>query len=302
MTAERSIDIRLAEVLGSPPVRCRALAGGCINAVQLATLEDGRSVVVKHAAADTHPQAAARTTQAEMPAGFLTEARMLTDLARFDHIPVPGVLHAEPGMLVLEHIPNDGVRTPAGTARFAESLAALHTVTQDRFGLNYTTPIGSLPQNNRPNTNWADFFAQCRLLPLARVAVDRGGITAHDAIRIDRMCAHMEELIGEPPARPSLIHGDLWAGNVLWNNGDLAAVIDPALCYADAEIELAFIDLMGSVDAGFWTRYAACAPIRPGFWEHRRDLYNIYPLLVHAALFGGGYGASAMGRVRDLGF
>ena len=137
---------------------------------------------------------------------------------------------------------------------------------------------------------------------MTRLARDRRGIGPEDAARLEALAGRVEDLIGEGPDRPALVHGDLWSGNVLWKSGAVAGVIDPAISYADPEIELAFIDLMGCFGNAFYRAYEEALGIREGFWETRRDLYNLYPLLVHAALFGGGYGSSAMQIARRLGF
>ena len=100
------------------------------------------------------------------------------------------------------------------------------------------------------------------------------------------------------PARPSLIHGDMWGGNVLARGGRIAGFVDPAIYYADPEIELAFSTLFSTFSDAFFERYGALRPLRPGFFEQRRDLYNLYPLLVHSRLFGGPY-PDAVARTLD---
>ena len=97
---------------------------------------------------------------------------------------------------------------------------------------------------------------------------------------------------------PSLIHGDLWTGNVLCHDSRIAGLVDPAIYHADAEIELAFATLFGTFGDAFFARYTEHRPLAPGFFEARRDLYNLYPLLVHTALFGGSYARSVDRTVR----
>jgi len=104
------------------------------------------------------------------------------------------------------------------------------------------------------------------------------------------------------PVRPSLIHGDMWGGNVLAANGMITGFIDPALYFADPEIELAFTTLFSTFGDTFFSRYNEHRPLAPGFFEERRDLYNLYPLLVHVRLFGGSYVDSVDGILRKFGF
>ena len=106
--------------------------------------------------------------------------------------------------------------------------------------------------------------------------------------RVERLAGRVGEWLSEP-ARPSLIHGDVWTTNVLAQGGRITAFLDPALYYADPEIELAFIGLFGTFGRAFYEQYHALRAIAPGFFEERRDLYNLYPLLVHVRLFGGSY-------------
>ena len=122
-------------------------------------------------------------------------------------------------------------------------------------------------------------------------ALNNGRLAPASFGRLEKLCARLGDWI-EEPAQPSLIHGDLWDGNILVADGRIAAVLDPAIYYADREIELAFTTLFGTFGEAFFARYGELRPIAPGFFEARRELYNLYPLLVHATLFGGGYGQS----------
>jgi fructosamine-3-kinase len=118
--------------------------------------------------------------------------------------------------------------------------------------------------------------------------------------RLERFCGRLERYI-DAPAAPSLVHGDLWGGNILVKAGRIAAFLDPAIYYADAEIELAFTTLFGTFGEAFFERYRERRAIAPGFFEARRDIYNLYPLLVHTRLFGGHYAASVDGILRRYG-
>lgn len=142
-----------------------------------------------------------------------------------------------------------------------------------------------------------EFFRDHRLLYMADEAHRAGRLPADVRRRIDTIAARLEEWIEEPDA-PALVHGDMWTGNVLCGENGIAGFIDPAIYYGDAEIELAFSTLFGTFNDAFFSRYAELRPIRPGFFEIRRDLYNLYPLLVHVRLFGGSYVGSVARTLR----
>ncbi|HSV29699.1 MAG TPA: fructosamine kinase family protein, partial [Candidatus Omnitrophota bacterium] len=201
------------------------------------------------------------------------------------YLPVPEVLHADDGLLLMEHVEAGGTMTDAAEEHAAELLARLHAMTWHSYGAERDTVIGGLHQPNPPTARWLDFFRDHRLLFMAAEAHRAGRLPAPLLRRIETLAGRLGEWI-EEPARPALIHGDCWGGNVLVRAGRVAAFIDPALYYADPEIELAFTTLFGTFGDPFFRRYG---PLRPGFWEVRRDLYNLYPLLVHVRLFGGGY-------------
>ncbi|MDP6927871.1 MAG: fructosamine kinase family protein, partial [Rhodospirillales bacterium] len=118
--------------------------------------------------------------------------------------------------------------------------------------------------------------------------------------RLERLAGRLSEWIDEP-CEPSLIHGDMWGGNVLCADGRITGFIDPAIYFADAEIELAFTTLFGTFGDDFFARYNEHRPLKPGFFETRRDLYNLYPLLVHVRLFGGSYVNSVETTLRRFG-
>jgi fructosamine-3-kinase len=136
---------------------------------------------------------------------------------------------------------------------------------------------------------------------MADQAIQRGQLPPPIRARIDKLAANLDRWLLEPDA-PSLIHGDIWTTNVLADNQRITGFLDPAIYYAHAEIELAYITLFNTFGAPFFERYTADRPLAPGFFAERRDLYNLYPLLVHVCEFGGGYVGSVDRILRQYGF
>ncbi len=277
--AEREV---IGALAGAAVLDASPLAGGCIGEVFRLDLADGRRLVAKTAGPD----------------GTLDiEGYMLGYLA--DTVPVPGVVHAAPDLLLMDFIETSGGLDAAAQEHAADLLAALHGVTADAFGHERDTLIGPLAQPNPWTDSWIEFFRDQRLIYMGRLALESGRLPAETFARLEKFCAKLDAHIEEPP-RPSLIHGDMWGGNILTRDGRIAAFIDPATHHADAEIELAFSTLFNTYGDPFFRRYAEHRPIAPGFFETRRDIYNLYPLLVHARLFGGHYAQSVDGILRRL--
>jgi fructosamine-3-kinase len=266
---------RIAAAAGATVRRFHPLAGGCVGAVYRVELTDGRQVAVKLADPET--------------GRLQVEGAMLDDLARLSRLPAPRNLYAAPELLVMSWIDNDGGAIGASVqSHAAELLAELHGITAERYGYDRDTLIGGLAQPNGQMTSWRAFFAERRLLYMAREAHRAGTLPSSLLARVESLAGRLDRWIAED-TQPSLIHGDMWSGNVLVKNGRVAGFVDPAIHYADAEIELAFATLFATFGDPFFRRYDQLRPLRPGFFEERRELYNLYPLLVHARLFGGGY-------------
>jgi fructosamine-3-kinase len=277
---------RIHIAIGLKPTRLQPLHGGCIAQVVRAEFADHPPAVVKSAAED----------------GTLdVEAFMLGYLARNSRLPVPRVLHAEPSLLIMEHLPGSSRFSPAAEEHAADLLADLHSIRGDSFGFVRDTLIGSLHQPNPPAASWLEFFANHRLLYMAGIALRSGALDASTHERLQRLAADLPRFIDEP-AHPSLLHGDVWTTNVLAEGDRISGFLDPAIYWGHPEIELAFTTLFGAFGDAFFRRYHQRRPIPPGFFEQRRDLYNLYPLLVHVALFGGGYAQQVRAILRRLGY
>ena len=263
---------RIEQALGLTPMRATPVAGGCVGEVFRIDLQDGERCVAK-----VDPCAS----------GTLDlEGRMLEALA--PHLPVPAVLHAAPDLLVMEFLEGSSDFSPGAERHAAELVAALHEVGADRCGFDHDTLIGGLPQVNPWEDSWLTFFAEHRLIGMARQCREHRRIDGAMFERVARLADRVGDHLDEP-SRPSLLHGDLWAGNVLSQGDRITGFLDPAVSYGHPEIELAFTTLFSSFGQAFFDRYDELRPIAPGFDEERRHLYNLYPLLVHARLFGGGY-------------
>ncbi|MFI4882483.1 MAG: fructosamine kinase family protein [Phycisphaerales bacterium JB064] len=228
------------------------------------------------------------------------EADMLRDLGRLSTLPVPEVWHADPSLLVMRRLPGSTGADDNAQRHLAELLAGLHGIEGPAFGYERDTLIGSLSQPNSPDESWARFFARRRVLHFAELAQARDALPQGGIETARRLAEAMEQEPDKFTAageRPVLIHGDLWSGNILSEGGRITGLIDPAIYYADREVELAFMGLFGCVGRPFFDRYHELRPIAGGFFEHRQGLYRVYPLLVHAVLFGGGYGRQAVGAM-----
>ena len=272
----------LTQILGVTPKRLEALSGG-LGSVYRVVLPDGKSVVAK------------------LGDSLEVEAYMLRYLVEHSQLPVPRPLHTTDKVLVMEYIESDNSITRSSEQHAAELLALLHSIISPTFGLERDTVIGTLPQPNPPTDSWLTFFRDHRLRHMARTAAQSGRLPTIMLGRIEHLASQIDRWLFEPPA-PALLHGDIWSGNVLTRHGRIAGLIDPAIYYGHPEIELAFITLFNTFGDAFFERYNDLHPIADGFFEERRDLYNLYPLLVHVAIFGGGYVDSVDRTLRQFGF
>lgn len=224
--------------------------------------------------------------------GLDIEAWMLAYLKSHAKLPLPAVLYSNEHVIVMEFIPSHHTLDDEAQRDAAGLLADLHGLRGERYGLERDTLIGALPQPNPQTGDWPAFFAEHRLLHMARAALAEGRLEAKSMKQAEKLAARLPEML-QGFAPPSLIHGDVWGGNILPGRGRIAAFLDPAIYYADPEIELAFIRLFNTFGEPFFHRYGELRPIRPGFFEERADVYSLYPLLVHTRLFGMSYARKA---------
>ncbi len=276
---------RLEQMLGAPVAEARALFGGDIN--QAARFKAG---------GDTY---FVKWNASAPPTMFPTEAHGLRLLAETEALRVPQVVaqgNAEdgaPAFLVLEYIEQGHKGGGETMARFGEGLAELHRHTAEHFGLDRDNFIGRLAQPNPQTPDWVTFYRDHRIGYQMELARKLGRLPKRREDLLTRLMERLPELLPDDvPA--SLIHGDLWGGNYLVDAQGWAVLIDPAVCYAHREMDLAMSELFGGFSARFYDAYQAAWPT-PGYAD-RRALYQLYYILAHLNLFGESYG----GRVDSI--
>lgn len=283
------IELAIREALDAPfAIDSRSAAGGgCINECHVVRGR-GRAFFVKVNAPE----------RAEM---FAAEAAGLEELARAGAVRVPQPLcHGgcpAASWIVLEHMELRPADDKAMRA-LGHNFARLHRVTRDRYGWDRHNTIGSTPQVNTPADDWVAFWRERRLGYQLRLAASRG----HGG----RLTASGERLLEKLPAffagyrpPPSLLHGDLWSGNAAMETGGEPVIFDPAVYYGDREADLAMTELFGGFSRSFYDAYRSEYPLDAGY-ATRKALYNLYHVLNHLNLFGGGYGAQAERMIAQL--
>jgi len=232
----------------------------------------------------------------DVPADFFAaEARGLEWLRHANAVRVPRVLDVTETSIVLERV-DRGPWTHASDEQLGHRLAQLHRAGAPRFGADHDGYIGDLPLPNETADDWFVFYASQRIEPYVRMALGRRALPS-DATRVfDRVCARLTE-VGGPPEPPARIHGDLWRGNALADAGGAPWLVDPAAHGGHRETDLAMMRLFGGFGAACFAAYDDAFPLADGH-EERVALHQLHPLLVHAALFGGGYGDQAMAAAR----
>jgi fructosamine-3-kinase len=253
----------------------RRVGGGDINEAFRVVLADGGEAFVK-------------TRDDVAPGEYAAEAAGLEWLAEPGALRVPRVLEQDERYLALEWV-EPGRLGAEGEEELGRGLAALHGAGAPGFGAfagEEHAWLGPLRLANAPTPDWPSFYAERRLQPLARLAGERGAFSAAGWRAVERVCERIGELAGpaEPPAR---LHGDLWSGNVLADTDGHPWLIDPSAYGGHREVDLAMLALFGS-PARTIAAYEELTPLADG-WRERVGLYQLLPLLVHAALFGGSY-------------
>ena len=286
MTDWRQIATAISGATGQTftPEDSKSISGGCINTtVHLSG--SGRDYFVK-------------LNSVSLLDMFEAEAAGLEEMAATATIRVPhpvctGTVDSQ-AYLVMEHIEMGGRGNPDRAGR---QLAAMHRKTQQQFGWTRDNTIGSTLQCNRLTDDWIDFWRDQRLGFQLKLAANNGhgGRLQH---RGEKLLELFPALIDHDP-QPALIHGDLWGGNFSYAAEGDPVIYDPAVYYADREADLAMTELFGSLGSRFYSNYNDEWPLDPGY-AIRKTLYNLYHILNHLNLFGGGYGGQALGMIDRL--
>jgi fructosamine-3-kinase len=273
-----------ARLTGRPVTGQHPLSGALTEVV----LDGGHVVIVK---------------RGNGPGAVRAEAAGLQWLADAGSVPVPAVLGHDQRWLVIDRI-QPGPPTAEAAVRFGRGLAALHAAGAPAFGAPppggaEDACIGLAPMRNVAGADWPLWYAEYRVLPYLRRAVDDGTMRHAEAAMVERVCDRLPELSG-PTELPARLHGDLWSGNVVWGADEHAWLIDPAAHGGHRETDLAMLHLFGCryldrvLDA-----YRETAPLADG-WADRIPLHQLFPLLVHAVLFGRGYAEQALAAARAV--
>lgn len=265
------------------------VGGGCVNNGLRVHTDAGSSFFLKWNA----------SAPVEM---FVREAEGLARLRSVEAVLVPepiafGGGDASPSWLLMEYVPSVPGRGPAGR-QLGRGLAKIHGHHDEvTFGLTTDNWIGSLPQSNKPTGSWGAFWRDERIIPQLTTARRRGHLVGP---LMDRVVDVIPGALSDV-SRPRLVHGDLWSGNTYVTRGDRPVLVDPAVYFGDGEVDLAMSELFGGFGEEFYDAYDALIPISRDYREYRRELYQLYYLLVHVNLFGPSYlGATRRAAERVL--
>jgi len=290
MARMATIATRVEQLLGRSVVATAAVPGGSICTATRVRLADGSSVLVK-----SRPQPPAGFFAAEAAGlGWLAEATATGG------VPVPAVEAVTDDCLVLGWI-EPGKPTVEAAERFGRELATTHAAGAPSFGHpgGGATWIGTAPLPQDPAESWPEFYATRRVQPYLRVALDNNRLEPADGAAVEQVLGRLPDLAG-PAEQPARLHGDLWSGNVVWGASEHGHAVDPAAHGGHRETDLAMLALFGvpRLDRVL-ASYHETSPLADG-WRDRVPLHQLHPLLVHAALFGGSYGAHAGLAARTL--
>jgi fructosamine-3-kinase len=267
----------------------RSVGGGCIN----------RAYTIENAQGQRYFLKLNQLSRVEM---FEVEASGLMEIGVAARITTPtpicwGVI-TNYSYLVLSHLNLADRGTPENWHELGRNLAQMHQTRSSnpvRFGWQLNNTIGSTPQINTWENNWAKFFANHRISYQLQLAQTNGGKFP----QATALLAKIPQILGNHQPQPALVHGDLWSGNIGFTDADIPVIFDPAIYWGDREVDLAMTELFGGFPATFYQGYERVYPIDPGY-PQRRSLYNLYHILNHYNLFGGSYQHQANKLIEEV--
>jgi len=234
--------------------------------------------------------------EGKYPGMFSKEANGLDLIRKNCELVIPQIIKVgvcnQQQYLLMEWL-EKGVTQKNMLENFGTGLATMHKQPQKYFGLNEDNYIGSLKQFNDPLNEWYSFYAECRIMPLVKNLFEAGNFSKTDIKDAEFFCKGLKNIFSPEP--PSLLHGDLWSGNFLISSTGYAAIFDPAVYFGHREMDIGMTKLFGGFHQRFYDLYNDTYPLEKG-WEKRLPIVQLYPLLVHAVLFGGHYISS----VKDI--
>ena len=289
-TILKEVETHLSKKLGTTVViqSGGSLGGGCINHASKIETSAGTFFLKWNGNCE--------------PDMFLREAESLEELrkAADGSLVVPEVfaakeVDASPGFLVLEYL-ESGHGTGNSDEKLGRGLATIHRYSTEKFGFYNNNYCGSTPQNNKWKNSWAKFFRENRLRFLLDLIQQERPLPADELNIYELLLSRIDALV-PASSSPALIHGDLWSGNYM-NTVNGPALIDPAACYSDREMEMGIMTMFGGFSQRFYSAYNEVYPL-PSDWRERNRLYQLYHVLNHYYLFGGGYRNQALQIARD---
>jgi fructosamine-3-kinase len=263
-------------IISRPLVANRSVGGGCINACY--QVQSGPYLFfLKMNSASAYPGM------------FEKEAAGLQLLRESGTLGVPKVIGHydldDTAFLLMDYIA-PGRQMETYWSDCGHSLAVMHRNSRDGFGLDHDNYIGSLVQLNDTRSGWAEFYLDCRMIPQLEIGVSAGWAVTKQFREAEGVARVIDEEFPEEPA--ALLHGDLWSGNLMTGPKGGAVLVDPAVYYGNREVEITFTQLFGGFRPEFYEAYNNEWPLQPDF-RNRMPVHNLYPLMVHANLFGGHY-------------
>jgi fructosamine-3-kinase len=267
------IKINIEEHLQTSIVKVIPQSGGDINQASTLTTTSGNNFFLKWNSDPPNSM-------------FESEAKGLRLLSESNkRLIIPKVLLIGDDFLLLSLI-QAGIKDQNSDLEFGVQLAKIHKCTTSKFGLDHDNFIGKLPQSNSFHEKWIDFFISERIEPQIKIGIDSSKFSTDVLAQLNQFYLNAENIF--PVENPALLHGDLWSGNYMYSTNGLVSIYDPAVYFGHREMDIAMTRLFGGFSTAFYEGYNSEYPIAHGF-EERIPLCNLYPLLVHANLFGGGY-------------